>query len=120
MSNTKPAVASATAKPAVPAATTKTEKSVNPARIRDTTSDYLWTVIGLKECPWSEKAVALLKEHDERVKYLELNTEWHRRLIVEVGTRRIPAIFKGAGYFGSYSDLQNYYMCSFVADVEKF
>ena len=116
MSNTKPIASSALSA----AKTEKKEKTVNPNRIKDTTSDYLWTVIGINECPWTEKAVALFKEHNEKVKYIELNSGWHRRLVVHVGTRRIPAIFKGSGYFGSYNDIQNYYMCSFVADNERF
>ncbi len=96
------------------------DKQKNPLRIKDTTSDYLWTVVGLESCEWTKKTVEALKEHDERFKYIELNAEWQRRLVVEYGTRRVPAIFKGSSFFGSHDVLENYYKCSFISDAERF
>lgn len=93
---------------------------VNPLRLRDTTSNYLWTIIGLSDCEWTTRAVELLKERGENYKYIELNSEWQRRLVVEHNTRRIPAIFRGAGYIGSYDVIENYYKASFIADSERF
>lgn len=87
-------------------------------RIRDTDNTVLWTVIGLPYCEWTDKAVELLKEHKEQVKLVKLNAEWQRRLIVEFNTRRSPAIFKGATYFGSYDALESYYKCNFFSDKE--
>lgn len=87
-------------------------------RIRDTDNSVLWTVIGLADCEWTNKAVELLKEHKEQVKLVKLNAEWQRRLIVEFNTRRSPAVFKGATYFGSYDSLENYYKCNFFSDKE--
>jgi glutaredoxin len=95
-------------------------KPVNPLRIRDTTSNHLWTVIGIENCEWTAKAVKLLRDRGENTKYIELNAEWQRRLVVEYNTRRIPAVFKGSGYFGSYDVLENYYKSSFIADSERF
>jgi glutaredoxin len=96
------------------------QKEKNPLRLRDTTGNFLWTVVGLKDCEWSSKTVQLLRDHGEQVKYIELNAEWQRRLVVEYNTRRIPAIFKGSGYFGSYDVLESYYQCSFISDSERF
>jgi glutaredoxin len=93
---------------------------VNPLRLRDTTSNHLWTVIGLSDCEWTNKAVELLKERGERYKYVELNAEWQRRLVIEHNTRRIPAVFRGSGYFGSFEVLEGYYKASFIADSERF
>jgi glutaredoxin len=92
----------------------------NPLRVRDTTANSLWTVIGMKDCTWSAKAMELLKEHNENCKYIELNAEWQRRLTVEYSTRRLPAIFRGAALVGSFDFLDNYYKCSFMADSERF
>lgn len=99
---------------------TVSDVQINPLRVRDTTSNFLWTVVGMEDCPWTKKTVALLKEHGEQVKYVELNAEWQRRLVVEYATRRVPAIFRGNGYFGSYDVLDNYYRCSFISDSERF
>ena len=87
-------------------------------RLRDTDNSATWTVIGLTDCEWSKKAVDLLKNHKEQVKTVELNAQWQRRLIVEFNTRRSPAIFKGAVYFGSYDALESYYKCNFFSDKE--
>lgn len=95
-------------------------KEINPLRLRDTTSNFLWTVIGIKDCEWTQKAVKLLEARGEQFKYVELNAEWQRRLVVEYNTRRIPAVFKGSGFFGGYDVLENYYKCSFIADSERF
>jgi len=103
---------------AAPVAAAKKES--NPLRLRDTTANYLWTVVGMSDCPWTKKAMELLKEHGEQVKYIELNGEWQRRVVVEYSTRRIPAIFRGNLYIGSYDVLENYYKTSFIADSERF
>lgn len=104
--------------------TTKTvstdEKPINPLRIKDTGAFFNWTVIGLDDCEYTKQAIALLKLRDENYKYIPLNAEWHRRLVVEHGTRRIPAVFRGATYFGCLQELEGYYKCSFVADSERF
>ena len=96
------------------------EKKINPLRIRDTTSNFIWTVIGLSDCEWSKKAIEALSSRGEQYKYIELNAEWQRKLVVEYNTRRVPAIFKGAAYIGSYDTLENYYKASFIADSERF
>lgn len=96
------------------------DKKINPLRLKDTTSNFLWTVIGLQDCEWSKKAVDILKEHDEQFKYIELNAEWQRRLVVDYSTRRVPAVFKGNLYIGSYDVLESYYKASFIADSERF
>lgn len=102
------------------AKTTTTPKIVQKTetRLRDTDNTVLWTVLGLTDCEWSKKAVELLKEHKEQVKVISINAEWQRRLIVEFGTKRSPAIFKGATYFGSYDALESYYKCNFFSDKE--
>lgn len=96
------------------------KKEVNPLRLRDTTANYLWTVVGMSDCEWTQKAMQLLKDHGEQVKYIELNGEWQRRIVVEYSTRRIPAVFRGNLYIGSYDVLENYYKASFIADSERF
>jgi hypothetical protein len=111
--NTKPIAEPIAAKPIA-------AKPVNPLRIRDTTSNHLWTVIGIEGCEWTAKALKLLRDRGENTKYIELNAEWQRRLVVEYSTRRIPAVFRGSGYFGSYDVLENYYKSSFIADSERF
>lgn len=95
-------------------------KPINPVRVKDTEAQYNWTVIGLEDCEFTKQAVSLLKTHNETYKYIPLNAEWHRRIIVEHGTRRIPAIFRGSSYFGCLHELEGYYKCSFVADSERF
>lgn len=114
------AVPGTEAKTTVAAKAVTTKETVNPNRIRDTQLEVLWTVIGLEDCAWSKAAVTLLKDHEEHHKYMNLSPEWHRRLVVEFNTRRLPAIFRGPSYFGSYSDLENYYKCSFIRDDERF
>lgn len=100
----------------VPAA--KVEKPEH--RIRDTDSKNVWTVITIEDCEWCDKAVHLLEEHKENFKTVKLSHEWFRRLVVEYEVRRLPALFIGNAYFGSYSDLENYYKCSFVSSKEVF
>jgi hypothetical protein len=39
------------------------QKTVNKFRIKDNFENYLWTVIGLDDCEWTKKALAILKEH---------------------------------------------------------
>jgi glutaredoxin len=99
-------------------AVTPVQKQLEEKRLRDTDNTSLWTVIALKDCEWSKKAVELLTEHKEQVKVINLNTEWQRRLVVEFNCRRSPAIFRGATYIGSYDALENYYKCSFFTDHE--
>lgn len=96
------------------------EKHTNPLRIRDTTANYVWTVVGLHDCEWTKKTMELFKEHGEQVKYIELNSEWQRRIVVDYSTRRIPAVFRGNMYMGSYDVMENYYKASFIADIERF
>ena len=106
----------------IPKTISKTQvKAEKPEqRIRDTDSKNAWTVIRIEDCEWSDKAVALLEAHKENFKVVHLNHEWFRRLVVDYEVRRIPAIFVGNSYFGSYSDLENYYKCSFVSSKEVF
>ena len=92
---------------------------INPLRLRNTDEEVLWSVLGLKDCPWTEKALALLKEHQEDTKHILITPEWQRRLIVEHKCRRSPAIFRGAQYFGSYSDVEKYYQASFFSERER-
>lgn len=94
------------------------KKEIEEKRLRDTDTTLLWTVIGLKDCEWSKKAVELLTEHKEQVKEMTITTEWQRRLVVEFNCRRSPAIFKGASYIGGYDALENYYKCNFFSDSE--
>lgn len=109
--NTK--ITTATAKP-----TGVVEKLINEKRLRDTDNTVMWTVVGLPDCEWAQKSINLLSAHKEQVKLIIMNAEWQRRLVVEFGTRRSPAIFKGATYFGSHDALENYYKCNFFSDHE--
>jgi glutaredoxin len=103
----------------VASATAPSTNPINPVRLRNTDEEVLWSVLGLKDCPWTEKALALLKEHQEDTKHILITPEWQRRLIVEHRCRRSPAIFKGAQYFGSYSDVEKYYQASFFSERER-
>jgi glutaredoxin len=106
-----------------PTTTTKTVPAktvIEDKRLRDTDNPSLWTVISIKDCPWAKKTVDLLKEHGEEVKEVAMTREWHRKLIVEYDCRRSPAVFRGAGYFGTYGNVENYYKCSFYTDNEIF
>lgn len=87
-------------------------------RMREVDNVAIWTVIGLKDCPWTAAAMALLKERKENCKLVFLNAEWQRKLIVQYNCRRSPAIFRGVQYIGSYADLENYYKCWFFSDSE--
>lgn len=109
--NTKTATTTARAAPA-------TATKVDPIRLKDTNNPAVWTVIGLKDCPWTKKALSLLEEHTEEFKQLPMTREWHRRLIVEYNCHKSPAVFRGAQYFGSYADLENHYKCWFFTDNE--
>jgi glutaredoxin len=102
----------------IPKQETKTELS--PYRMRDTDNNNAWTVIIIDDCEWCAKAVNLLEAHGENFKTAKLNHEWFRRLVVEYEVRKIPAIFLGNAYFGSYAELENYYKCSFVSSKEVF
>ena len=74
------------------------------------------TIIGVKNCPWTEKAIKLLNEVQQPYKYVELNAAWQRTLLITHNTKRIPAIFIGNKYFGSYAELSNYLSASFISD----
>jgi glutaredoxin len=87
-------------------------------RLREVDNVAIWTVMGLPDCPWTEAAINILKEHKEKYKLVFINREWQRKLIVEYDCRRSPAIFKGTRYIGSYADLENYYKCWFFSDSE--
>lgn len=89
-------------------------------RIRDTDNNNAWTVIVIDDCEWCTKTVKMLEEHKENFKTVKLSHEWFRRLVVEYEVRRLPALFLGNAYFGSYSDLENYYKCSFVSSKEVY
>jgi glutaredoxin len=91
---------------------------INETRLRDTDNAVLWTIVGLKDCEWTKKTTDLLTSKKEQFKLIYINAEWQRRLVVEFGCRRSPAIFKGPTYFGSYDALENYYKCSFFSDHE--
>lgn len=107
------AVANTVKTVSTPASSEKAE-----TRLRDTDNTVIWTVIGLKDCDWTVKTLDLLKTHKEQVKFIILNSEWQRRLVVEFNCRRSPAIFKGPTYFGSYDALEAYYKCNFFSDQE--
>ena len=111
--NTKTATTNVTAKPVV-------KQEPKEERIRNVDDTAVWTVIGIENCPWTAKAIELLREHKESVKPVILNPEWQRRLIVQYQTKKSPSIFKGAAYFGSYAELENYYKCWFFSEREKF
>jgi|APGre2960657404_1045060.scaffolds.fasta_scaffold07148_6 hypothetical protein len=111
--NTKTATTNVTAKPVV-------KQELKEERIRNVDDTAVWTVIGIENCPWTAKAIELLREHKESVKPVILNPEWQRRLIVQYQTKKSPSIFKGAAYFGSYAELENYYKCWFFSEREKF
>lgn len=96
------------------------EKPINKFRLKDNFENYSWTVIGLVDCDWTTKAIDMLKEHDEKYKFIPLNEEWRRRLVVEFATRQVPAIFRNAKYIGNYSALAAYYSGSFLDDSERF
>lgn len=95
-------------------------QSLPEQRLREVDNIAVWTVLGIEGCPWTEKAVALLKEHRENYKLVFINREWQRKLIVQYNCRRSPAIFRGVQYMGSYADLENYYKCWFFSDSELF
>lgn len=98
----------------------KTETKTAPDnRLKDVDSELLWTVVGLPDCEWTSKAISLLKAHKETYKRVDLNMEWQRRLVVEFNTRKSPAIFRGASFFGSYADLENHYKATFFSAHEK-
>lgn len=100
---------------------TTTETPTTPDnRLKDVDNNYIWTVIGVPNCPWTAKAIQLLQEHKENYKVITMTPEWQRRVIVEHNTRRSPAIFKNHAYIGSYDSLENYYKCSFFSDSESF
>ena len=94
------------------------KKEVNEKRLRDTDNPTLWTVVGLPDCEWTKKTVETLQSRNEQVKLININAEWQRRLVVEFGCRRSPAVFKGPTYFGSYDAVENYYKCNFFSDHE--
>lgn len=104
-----------------PLPNTEAKKVEKPeTRIRDTDSKNAWTVIAIDDCEWCDKTIKLLEEHKETFRVNKLNHEWFRRLVVEYEVRRLPAIFLGNAYFGSYAELENYYKCSFVSSKEVF
>jgi hypothetical protein len=111
--NTKAATTTVAAKPVV-------KQEIKEERLRNVDDDALWTIIGIEGCPWTEKAVNLFKEHKENFKHVLMNPEWQRRLIVQYNTKKSPAIFRGAAYFGSYGELENYYKCWFFSEREQF
>jgi hypothetical protein len=98
----------------------KEEKPVNKYRLKDHHADYLWTIIGLDDCPWTQKALALLKEHDANVNYVKLNRQWHARMGGEFNTRQIPLVLRGPHYIGNYSTIVSYFSGSFVHESERF
>lgn len=95
-------------------------KKVPEQRLRDTDANNAWTVVVLEDCEWCNKAVELLKQHNETYAVKLLNNEWFRRLAVENEIRQVPAIFKGNAYFGNYAALENYYKGSFISVREQF
>lgn len=97
---------------------TKSTDSTPEKRLRETDNVAIWTVMGLEGCPWTAKAVELLKDHKENYKVVFINSEWQRKLVVQYSCRRSPAIFRGVQYLGSYADLENYYKCWFFSDSE--
>lgn len=100
--------------------TSEATKELPETRLRDTDANKAWTVITIPDCEWSKKAVQLLKDHKETYKEINMSHEWFRRLVVEYEVRRLPAVFQGNAYFGSYAELENYYKCSFVSSKEVY
>lgn len=99
---------------------TQEVEAENQKRVRNIDDARAWTVIGIKGCPWTEKAMALLKSKGETFRYVELNTQWQRTLIVSYNFRKSPAIMLGPTLFGSYAELENHYKCWYFSDKEKF
>lgn len=95
-------------------------KVIDPKRLRDTMSETLWTVVGLEDCQWTKKTIDLLQAHGEKYRFVPINMEWQRRLLVEFGTRRVPAIFQNHKLLGSFDVLEAYYKCSFITETEGF
>lgn len=89
-------------------------------RIRDTDDTRVWTVIGIPGCPWLEKTKALLDEVGQPYVVNNINAMWQRRLLLDYHTKRTPAIFAGSQLLGSYTDIVNYFSCSFFSDKELF
>lgn len=89
-------------------------------RLRDTDADIFWTVVQIPGCPYATQAVELLESRGEKYKVVNMDTFWQRKLIVDVGTKRTPAIYKFSNYFGGLYELQAYYAATFFTDSEQF
>ena len=87
---------------------------------KDTYADTSWTVIGRDICPYTTKAVQLLKSRDENVKYIPLNMDWRNKLARNYPTvNRVPIIYRGSRYFGSYGELKMFFEASFFNHGES-
>lgn len=91
-----------------------------PIRLKDTDANYTWTVISVPNCKYADAAVALLESRGETVQIQTITSRWQRRLQHEFNTKRIPAIFRGNQYFGSYGELETYFKASFYSEMETF
>jgi len=89
-------------------------------RIRDTDSNYSWTVIGMSDCQFTKEAVQILKDHKERYKYIPINMDWQRKLAINYNTKRLPAVFQGTDYIGCISELRSYFDATFFSEAEEF
>ena len=96
------------------------EKTLLPNRQKDIDDDRIWLVIGLENCPWTDKTKKILDEVGQSYQYININAAWHRKLLLDYNTKRLPAVFAGRQLIGSYAEVNNYFMCSFVSDKELF
>lgn len=96
------------------------ELTLLPNRQKDIDDDRIWLVIGLENCPWTAKTKKLLDDVGQSYQYININAAWHRKLLLDYSTKRLPAVFAGRHLIGSYAEVNNYFMCSFVSDKELF
>lgn len=65
-----------------------------------------YTVYGRPNCPWCEKATALLATTNHRWSYFDLSKDAElRQTLIDKGYKTVPVIYYGYKPVGGYEDL---------------
>lgn len=67
----------------------------------------MYTIYGKPNCPWCDRAKDLL--NNLAYEYVDVSLEGGaRQILVDMGVRTVPQVFKGTLHIGGFEDLRKY------------
>lgn len=76
---------------------------------RYTSFHHAFVIVGRPNCPWCDKAKALLELHRHTYAYIDLSQHPEERArLVEAGIKTVPQVWNNATHIGGYEALEDF------------